>query len=52
MKGCQSVVELFKGLIDYFEFYNHERPHQGLGYRTPAAVYLEVPVIQRAPRLS
>jgi putative transposase len=23
----------------YFWFYNHERPHQALAYRTPAEVY-------------
>jgi putative transposase len=28
-----------QGLARYFQFYNHERPHQALGYRTPAAVY-------------
>lgn len=27
------------GLTNYFEFYDHERPHQALEYRTPAAVY-------------
>jgi putative transposase len=28
-----------RGLGEYFPFYNEERPHQALGYRTPAAVY-------------
>jgi putative transposase len=27
------------GLSHYFAFYNDERPHQSLGYRTPAQVY-------------
>lgn len=27
------------GLSRYFPFYNEERPHQALGYRTPAEVY-------------
>lgn len=30
---------LFTGLTHYFSFYNQERPHQSLGYQTPAAVY-------------
>jgi len=34
-----SVAELRAGLTQYFHFYNHERPHQSLDYRTPAAVY-------------
>jgi putative transposase len=28
-----------QGLSRYFRFYNGERPHQALGYQTPAAVY-------------
>jgi putative transposase len=28
-----------QGLARYFHFYNHQRPHQALDYRTPAAVY-------------
>ena len=31
--------EAHSGLASYFEFYNHVRPHQALGYRTPAEVY-------------
>src|SRR5262245_22975945 len=27
-----------RGLARYFAFYNRSRPHQALGYRTPAAV--------------
>jgi putative transposase len=40
-KGYENLKELKKGLEKYFEFYNSNRPHQGLGYRTPAEVYLE-----------
>lgn len=29
-----------QGLNDYFQLYNYDRPHQSLGYLTPAAVYL------------
>ena len=28
-----------QGLSAYLTFYNQDRPHQSLGYRTPAAVY-------------
>lgn len=34
-----SVSELEKGLNEYFTFYNQERPHQSLSYRTPAEVH-------------
>ncbi len=31
--------EARQGLTKYFHFYDHERPHQALDYRTPAQVY-------------
>ena len=34
-----TVPALQTGLGDYFTFYNHQRYHQSLGYRTPAEVY-------------
>jgi len=34
-----AVPRLEAGLHDYFHFYNHERPHQSLGYQTPAEVH-------------
>ncbi len=35
----EGVPELRQGLARYFGYYNEGRPHQGLGYRTPAEVY-------------
>jgi putative transposase len=34
-----SGLELFPALDRYFHFYNHQRPHQALGYRTPADLF-------------
>ena len=31
--------DLFPALENYFHFYNHERPHQALGYQTPADLF-------------
>jgi hypothetical protein len=39
LKGYASMGELTVGLAQYFAFYNGERPHQSLGYKTPAEVY-------------
>ena len=39
LKDYADVADAVQNLSWYFQFYNHERPHQSLGYRTPAAVY-------------
>jgi putative transposase len=39
IRGYETVPELHRGLSRYFGFYNGERLHQSLEYRTPAAVY-------------
>ena len=41
LKDYASVAEARAGIAGYFQFYNHERRHQSLDYRTPAAIYLE-----------
>jgi putative transposase len=41
LKCYETVPELDHGLGQYFAFYNEERLHQALGYRTPAEVYGE-----------
>ena len=40
LKDYVSVTEARAGLERYFRFYNQERLHQSLDYRTPAAIYL------------
>ena len=39
LKAYPSVAEARTGINAYLEFYNRQRPHQVLGYRTPAEVY-------------
>jgi len=39
LQDIQTVQEAWLGLRDFFNFYNHERFHQSLDYRTPADVY-------------
>jgi putative transposase len=39
LKDYASPREARQGLAQYFNFYNQERPHQALDYRTPAEVY-------------
>src|SRR5665213_825844 len=39
IKEYANVCELESGLTAYFRFYDEERPHQSLGYRTPGEVH-------------
>ena len=41
LKAYETVREAREGIDDYMGFYNNERPHQALGYRTPTQVYHE-----------
>ena len=40
LKDYASVTEARAGIGRYLQFYNHQRLHQSLEYRTPAAIYL------------
>lgn len=40
LKGYQTMSEVQEGLKLYFQFYNNERFHQALNYRTPREVHL------------
>ncbi len=39
LQNYETVLALIAGLTHYFPFYNEERPHQSLNYRTPEEVY-------------
>jgi putative transposase len=39
LKDYETVKEAKDGIKQYFGYYNNERPHQSLDYRTPAEVY-------------
>ncbi len=39
LKDYQTIGDAEKGLKEEFQFYNQDRLHQSLEYRTPAQVY-------------
>jgi putative transposase len=39
LKGYDSVGDARRGIGEYLRFFNDERPHQALGYLTPAEVF-------------
>ncbi len=40
LRSYETPREARSGIGRYLHFYNNERPHQSLGYRTPSEVYL------------
>ena len=41
LKGYADGHEAKAGIAEWVRFYNHSRPHQSLGNRTPMAVWRE-----------
>lgn len=41
LKDYASPREAYHELKEYIAFYNTERPHQSLGYKTPAEIYIK-----------
>jgi putative transposase len=35
----ENGTKLWMALVEYFNFYNHDRPHQSLYYKTPEQIY-------------
>lgn len=35
----ENGTELWMALVEYFNFYNHDRPHQALDYKMPVEIY-------------
>jgi len=40
LKAYETVAEAIRGIGEYFDFYNEQRPHQSLARRTPNEVYV------------
>lgn len=43
LKAYDSVADARAGIAAWIEFYNYERPHQSLGYRTPWEAFCNKP---------
>jgi putative transposase len=50
LRAYESVAEARQGIAAYFNFYNHERLHQALGYRAPRQVFEEAMTVAKLRR--
>lgn len=50
LKAYENVAEARQGIAAYFEFYNHERLHQALGYRAPRQVFEQAIQLGSSPQ--
>jgi putative transposase len=48
LHAYQTVSEVRRALTSYFSFYNVDRPHQSLEYRTPDEMYFATDTIKQA----
>ena len=46
LQGYQTIPEAQAGLREYFDFYNMERGHQLLGYKTPWGMYSGLAILE------
>ena len=53
LKAYDSIAEARAGIAAWIEFYNFERPHQALGYKTPWEVFKDKkqPVVEAEKKL-
>jgi len=49
LKDYSDPADALRNLRSYFSFYNHQRPHQALDYRTPETVYFGMRKKARTP---
>ena len=47
-RAYETVGEARKGIADYLRYFNEERPHQGLGNRTPDDVFYQRKLLVKA----
>ena len=52
LKAYPNGSEARTGIDTYLDFYNRERPHQALGYRTPSQVFEEARTTRGLPDLA